>query len=57
MKNLRDFLQHYAELDVGPMVQGMETFQKFFFQKGLDIFKDYVSIPGVAKKNAIRLCY
>ena len=50
MKNLRDFLQHYAELDVGPMVQGIETFQKFFFQKGLDIFKNYVSIPGVARK-------
>lgn len=50
MKTLRDFLQYYAELDVGPMVQGIETFQNFFFRKGLDVFKDFISLPGVARK-------
>ena len=50
MNTLRDFLQYYAKLDVGPMVQGVENYQEFFFERALDVFKDYISVPGLARK-------
>ena len=50
MNTLRDFLQYYAELDVGPMVQGVKNYQEFFFERRLDVFKDYISVPGLARK-------
>ena len=40
----------YNNLDVGPFVEAVENFQKFYFEKWLDIFKSLISVPGVARE-------
>jgi hypothetical protein len=49
MKNIRDFLIWYNNLDVGPFTRGVEKLQKFYFDKGIDVFKISISLPGVAR--------
>ena len=51
MKTFRDFLKYYSELDVGPFVQGIADFKKYFLHKHVDVFKDNVSVPGIARQN------
>lgn len=51
MKTFKDFLQYYSELDVGPFVQGIAAFKKYFLHKKVDVFKDNVSVPGIARRN------
>jgi hypothetical protein len=53
MKTMLDFFKYYSELDLGPFVQGVVTFQNFFFQKELDVFKDFVS--WYSKKTLVQL--
>ena len=51
MKTFRDFLKYYSELDIGPFVQGIAAFKKYFLHKNVDVFKDNVSVPGIARQN------
>ena len=46
----RDFLVWYNNLDVAPFVQAVEKNQQFYFQKGIDVFKSAISVPGIASQ-------
>ena len=50
MSKFEHFLQHYANLDTGPFVQGAEKLQKYYFDMGVDVFKVAISAPGVARR-------
>lgn len=54
MINMRDFLEYYNNLDVGPFRQAVERFQLFFFDKSVDIFKVCISAPGAARHLLFR---
>ncbi len=50
MNTFEDFLVWYNNLDVGPFVTAVERFQKFYFDKGIDVLKSAISVPGVARQ-------
>ena len=50
MSTFRDFLEYYNNLDVLPMIEGIERFKLYFVEKGVDVFKDCISVPGAARK-------
>ena len=45
-----DLLSYYNNLDVGPFVKAAERMQDFYFQKGIDVFKCAISLPGVSRR-------
>lgn len=49
MKTLRDYLRFYNNSDVVPFAKAVKEQQKFFRGKGLDMFHDGVSLPGLAE--------
>ena len=50
MTTFQDFLVWYNNLDVAPFVQAVGKFQQFYFQKGIDVFKSAISVPGIARQ-------
>ena len=50
METMEDFLIHYNNLDVGPMVTAIGRLQKFYFERALDVFKISISLPGIARR-------
>ena len=50
MNTLWDLLAWYNMGDVAPFVNGIEAFLKFYYDKGIDIFKIAISTPGIARK-------
>jgi len=50
MKTFRDFLEWYNNLDVGPFVKAVERLQEFYFDRGIDVLKTAISIPGIARQ-------
>ena len=48
MRSFADWLRYYNNLDVAPGLETLETMQAFYAEKGIDIIKDAVSIPGVS---------
>ena len=46
----RDYLIHYNNLDTGPFCEALTTFIDLYVSEGIDIFKDYITLPGVARK-------
>lgn len=50
MQTFRDFLVWYNNLDVRPFVEAIEKFLHFYFQKGIDVFKTAISVPGIARQ-------
>ncbi|KAJ8306861.1 hypothetical protein KUTeg_014945 [Tegillarca granosa] len=50
MKTFQDFLVYYNNLDVKPFVAAVEKLQTFYFEKGIDVFKTAISVPGVARQ-------
>ena len=50
MSTFRDFLVWYKNLVVGPFVTAVERFQRFYFSKGIDVFKTAISVPGNARQ-------
>lgn len=50
MKTMKDFLQWYNNCDVIPMVEALDKMFVFYRDKGLDMFKDAISLPGLAYK-------
>ena len=50
MKTLEDLLIWYNKLDVYPFVTAVNSLCQFYFNKKIDLFKDTVSVPGVARK-------
>ena len=50
MTNFEDFLRWYNNLDVSPFVKALSLLLNFYFEKGVDLFKETISVPGVARK-------
>lgn len=50
MKTMEDFLIWYNNLDVGPFVEAVQRLQKFYFDRGIDVFKVAMTVPGVARE-------
>ena len=48
MRTFADWLRYYNNLDVAPGLDASETMRAFYTEKGIDILKDAVSIPGVS---------
>ena len=50
MESFRDYLIWYNNLDVEPFVEAIEKMFEFYQAKGLDLFKDGISVPGLVMK-------
>ena len=54
MRTFADWLEYYNNIDVAPGLEALEKMRAFFTEKGIDIFKDAVSIPGVSLHYLLR---
>ncbi len=50
MTTFRDYLVYYNNLDVAPFLQALENMAKFYKERGVDSFKDGISVPGLTLK-------
>ena len=50
MKNLGDFLEYYVNLDTGPFVTATQILLDNYRCDDVDVFKNAVSAPGIARK-------
>ena len=50
MSTMFDYLKHYSSLDVVPMLKAIVAYRTFFIEQNIDVFKDCISVPGVARK-------
>ena len=48
METFADWLRYYNNLDVAPRLEALEKMRAFYTEKGIDILKDAVSLPGVS---------
>ena len=54
MRTFADWLRYYNNLDVAPGLEALERMQSFYTEKGIDILKAPVSIPGVSLHYLLR---
>ena len=54
MCTFADWLRYYNNLDVAPGLEALEKMRAFYTEKGIDILKDAVSIPGVSLHYLLR---
>jgi G:T-mismatch repair DNA endonuclease (very short patch repair protein) len=54
MKTFKDFLIWYNNLDVEPFVKALTRLTDIYFKRNVDIFKESVSVPGIARKLIFR---
>ena len=54
MKTFADWLRHYNNLDVAPALESLQKMRAFYNEKGLDILKDAVNIPGISLHSLLR---
>jgi very-short-patch-repair endonuclease len=50
MQSLQDFLVHYNNLDTAPFCEALEKMRQFYKEMGVDLFKNVISAPGIARK-------
>lgn len=50
MKTLKDYLIYYNNLDVAPFIEAISKQHRIYRTKGIDMFKDGVSVPSLATK-------
>ena len=50
MKTFRDYLIYYNNKDVAPFVKAINEHMTFFIGKGIDMFKDGMTLPGLTLK-------
>ena len=48
MQTFADWLRYYNDLDVVPGLEALQKMRAFYAEKGIDILKDAVSLPGVS---------
>jgi len=46
MRTFKDWLLYYNNLDVEPGLEALEKMRNFYTEKGIDILKDAVGMPG-----------
>jgi len=54
MRTFADWLRYYNNLDVAPGLEALEKMRNFYAEKGIDILKDAVSMPGVSLHYLLR---
>jgi len=54
MRTFADWLGYYNNLDVAPGLEALEKMRNFYTEKGIDILKDAVSLPGVSLHYLLR---
>ena len=54
MKTFKDWVRYYNNLDVAPGLEALQKMKNFYTEKGIDIMKDAVSIPGVSLHYLLR---
>ena len=52
--SMRDFLIYYNNLDVKPFIEAIKNMTSYYTQRSVDIFKDAISVPGVAQRLAFK---
>ena len=50
MQTFKDYLIYYNNLDTGPFCIALKNFINIYTSQETDIFKDFVTLPGVARK-------
>ena len=50
MKTMVDYLRYYNNCDVVPFVESIETMVKMYRKRGVNLFQDAMSLPGVSLK-------
>ena len=50
MKTLRDFLIWYLLGDIIPFSKAVTNLQNFYFEREIDVFKGFFSLPGISRK-------
>ena len=50
METFRDYLVYYNNQDTGPFCEALQTFMTVYRDEGIDIFKDFITLPGVARR-------
>ena len=51
MQSMRDFLMWYNNGDTKPFLQAIEKMRVYYQSRNLDLFKDGISLPGLAMKD------
>ena len=54
MRTFADWLRYYNDLDVAPGLEALQKMRAFYTEKGIDLLKDAVSIPGVSLHYLLR---
>ena len=54
MRTFADWLRYYNNLDVAPGLEMLEKMKSFYTERGIDILKDAVSLPGVSMHYVLR---
>jgi len=54
MHTFADWRRYYNDLDVAPRLETLEKMRAFYTDKGIDILKDAVSLPGVSLHYVLR---
>ena len=54
MQTFADWLLYYNNLDIAPRLEALEKMRAFYTEKGIDILKDAVSLPGVSLHYLLR---
>ena len=54
MQTFADWLCYYNNLDVAPDLEALDKMRAFYTEKGIDILKDAVSLPGVSLHYLLR---
>jgi len=54
MHTFADWPRYYNNLDVAPGLEALERMRAFYSEKGIDILKDAISIPGVSLHYLLR---
>ena len=49
MSTFKDWLIYYNNLDVEPFVDALSKMHTFYRQKNIDVFKQTISVPGIAR--------
>ena len=56
MQTFSDYLRHYNNRDVQPFVQAVQKMLALYASKGIDMFINSISVPGIAKKLLFKSC-
>jgi len=54
MMSFADWLHYYNNPDVRPFIEALQNMKTFYGERGIDICKDAVSLPGVSLQYLLK---